>query len=145
MEIDSAPFWANCFLYCYEFKYVDRVCKENYNLAKKLSFTHRYIGDLITLNNAGLFDNNRGDIYPQSLKLNKKNIDDDEATFLNLSIKVKYKVFHASLYDKGDAFPFNIVNFHNLLDNIPKKTSYGVFISQVLSYANACTGQITGL
>ena len=49
--------FLNCFFYCYEFKYMDRVCKENYNLAKKLSFTSRYIYDRITLNNDGLFDN----------------------------------------------------------------------------------------
>ena len=46
--------------------------------------------------------------------------------------------FHQYLYYKRDAFPFNIVNVPNLLDNIPKKTSYAVFISQVLKYANAC-------
>ena len=63
-----APFLANLFLYSYEFKYMDRVCKENYNLATKLSFSCRYIDDLITLNNVGIFDNKRGCIYPRSLK-----------------------------------------------------------------------------
>ena len=50
-----------------------------------------------------------------------KNIYDDEATFLDLIIKVKNEVFHTSLYD---AFPINNVNFPNLSSNIPKKTSY---------------------
>ena len=42
--------------------------------------------------------------------LNKEHMDDDdEATFLNLSINVKHKVFHASHYDKGNAFPYLIL------------------------------------
>jgi len=38
---------------------------------------------------------------------------------------------------KRDGFPFNIVNFPNLLDNIPQDGSYGVCIAQTLLYAKA--------
>ena len=76
------------------------MCKEIYNVPKKLSVTCRYIDDLITLDNDGLFDNNRGDIYQQSLKLNKKHTEDSRASFLDLLIKVQNKVFHISLFDK---------------------------------------------
>ena len=138
MGTDCAPFLANLFLYYYEFKYMDRMCKENYSLAKKLSFTWRYIDDLITLNSDGYFDEIRTDIYPESLKLNKENADDSHASFLDLNITVKNEIFHTSLYDKRDAFSFNIVNFPDLSGNIPKKSSYGVFISQLLRYAIAC-------
>ena len=46
--------------------------------------------------------------------------------------------FRTKLYDRRDAFSFAIVNFPNLSGNIPKKTSYGVFISQLLRYSTAC-------
>ena len=47
MGTDCAPCLANLFLYRPEFKYMDRMCKENYNLVTKLSFTFNYIDDLI--------------------------------------------------------------------------------------------------
>ena len=67
---------------------------------------------------------------------NKEKIDYDDATFLDLSIKVRNKVFHTSLYNKQDAFPFNIVNFPYLSGNLSNKTSYDVFIAQVLKFPN---------
>ena len=76
MGTDCAPFLANLFLYAYEFKYMDKLCKENYSLAKKLSLTCRFIDDLITLNSNGEFETNRENIYPKSLKLNKENVND---------------------------------------------------------------------
>ena len=117
---------------------MEKVCKENYSLARKLSSTYINIHDLICLNSDGLFDESRGEIYPSSLKLNKENTEDSEATFLDLSIKVQNKMFHTTLYDKLDDFNFSVVNFPNLSGNIPKKTSYGVLISQILRYVSVC-------
>ena len=85
----------------------------------------------------GFLTINYRDIYPHSLKLNKENTEDSEASFFALSVKIQNQVFHTSLYDKQDAFSFDIVNFPNLSGNIPKKT-YPVVIAQVLRYANAC-------
>ena len=138
MGTDCAPFLANLFLYSYEFKYMEKLCKENYSLARKLSLTFRYIDDLITLNSDEDFDRNRTDIYPASLKLNKENTTNSTATFLDLEINVENRMFITKLYDKRDAFNFEIVNFPNLSGNIPSKTSYGVFISQLIRYSVAC-------
>ena len=74
------------------------------------------------------------DIYPASLKLNKENTTNTTAIFLDLEINVENRMFITKLYDKRDAFNFEIVNFPNLSGNIPSKTSYGVFISQVIRY-----------
>ena len=138
MGTDCAPFLANLFLYSYEFKYMEKLCRQQYSLARKLSFTFRYIDDLITLNSDDEFDSNRKYIYPESLKLNKENATDTSATFLDLEITVVNKTFKTKLYDKRDAFNFEIVNFPNLSGNIPSKTSYGVFISQLIRYSMAC-------
>ena len=72
------------------------------------------------------------------LKLNKENVDGTEASFLNNNIQVKNGKFFARLYDKRDAFSFQIVNYPNLSGNIPKRTSYGVYISQILRYYTSC-------
>ena len=44
-----------------------------------------------------------------------------------------------SLYDKRDDFNFHITNFPFLSSNIPFSPAYGVFISQLIRYARACS------
>ena len=40
------------------------------------------------------------------------------------------------MYDKMDDFDFDIVNLPFLDGDIPRRTSYGVYISQLISYLN---------
>ena len=47
--------------------------------------------------------------------------------------------FHTSIYDKRDDFNFRITNFPFLSSNIPSSPAYGVFISQLIRYARACS------
>ena len=44
-----------------------------------------------------------------------------------------------SLYNKRDDFNFHITNFPFLSSNIPSSLAYGVFISQLILYARACS------
>ena len=46
---------------------------------------------------------------------------------------------HTSIYDKRDDFNFHITNFPFLSSNIPSSPAYGVFISQLIRYARACS------
>ena len=43
------------------------------------------------------------------------------------------------LYDKRDDFNFAIVNFLLLSSNIPSAPPYGVYVSQLIRYARACS------
>ena len=43
------------------------------------------------------------------------------------------------LYDKRDDFNFPIVNFPSLSSNIPSAPAYGVYVSQLIRYARACS------
>ena len=43
------------------------------------------------------------------------------------------------LYDKHDDFNFHITNFPFLSSNIPSSPAYGVFISQLIRFARACS------
>ena len=47
--------------------------------------------------------------------------------------------FHTSIYEKQDDFNFNITNFPFLRVNIPSSSADGVFISQLIRYARACS------
>ena len=44
-----------------------------------------------------------------------------------------------SIYDKRDDINFHITNFPFLSSNIPSSPAYGVFISQLIRYARACS------
>ena len=52
---------------------------------------------------------------------------------------VENGVISTSIFDKRDTFDFPIVNFPTLTGNIPLKSSYGVFTSEVVRFARACT------
>ena len=43
----------------------------------------------------------------------------------------------SKLYDKRDDFDFAIVNFPFLDGDVPRRTSYGVYISQLIRFARA--------
>lgn len=79
------------------------------------------------------------EIYPEELELIPDNSDGKITSFLDLLIKLEDGVISTSIFDKRDAFNFPIVNFPNLSGNIPVKSSYGVFIGELVRYARACT------
>ena len=80
-------------------------------------------------------------IYPSELKLNKANTSDTEAAFLDLHLSISNGVVSTKVYDKRDDFDFEIVNFPFLDVDVPRSTSYRVYISQLIRFARAsCHG-----
>ena len=69
-------------------------------------------------------------IYPTELQLNRGNSSVTEAPFLDLNCISNGTVF-TKIYDKRDEFDFDIVNFPFLDGEVPRRTSYGVYISQI--------------
>ena len=62
------------------------------------------------------------------------------ASYLDLRLSIgRDGQLHTSLYDKRDDFNFHITNFPFLSSNIPSSPAYGVFISQLIRYARACS------
>ena len=77
-------------------------------------------------------------IYPPELQLNKANISDTEAPFLDLHLSVENGFVSSKIYDKRDDFEFDIVNFPFLDGDVPRRASYGVYISQLIRFARVC-------
>ena len=50
-------------------------------------------------------------IYPTELQLNKANASDTEAAFLDLNLSIHNDIVSTKIYDEGDDFNFDIVNF----------------------------------
>ena len=76
-------------------------------------------------------------IYHSELQLNKADTSDTEAAFLDLHLSISYDIVSTKIYDKRDDFDFEIVNFLFLDGDVPRSTSYGVYISQLIRFARA--------
>ena len=48
-------------------------------------------------------------------------------------------MFHPKCYDKRDDFDFDTVNFPFLDGDVPRRPSYGVYISQLIGFARVCS------
>ena len=94
----------------------------------------RYLDDLLNIDNS-YFDGMVKQIYPSELQLNKANSSDTEAPFLDLHLTISDGFVSSKIYDKHDDFDFDIVNFPFLDGDIPRATSYGVYISQLIRFA----------
>ena len=94
--------------------------------------TSRYLDDILNINNV-YFDNMVSQIYPSELQLNKANASDTEAAFLDLQMSISNDIVSTKIYD----FDFEIVNFPFLDGDVPRSTSYGVYISQLIRFARA--------
>ena len=73
--------------------------------------------------------------HPPELQLNKANTSDTEATFLDLHLSISNGFVSSKIYDKRDDFDFDIVNFQCLDGDVPRSTSYGIYISQLIRFA----------
>ena len=78
-------------------------------------------------------------IYPTELQLNKANSSDTEAPFLDLNLPITNGIISTKIYGKRDVLNFVIENFPFLDGEVPLSPSYGVYISQLIRFANVCS------
>ena len=56
---------------------------------------------------------------------------------MDLHLSISNDFVSSKIYDKRDDFDFDIVNFPFLDCDVPRRPSYGVFISQLIRFARA--------
>ena len=95
--------------------------------------TTRYLDDLLNINNP-YFEGMVNQIYPPELQLNKANTTDTEAPFLDFHMDL----FLLRFMIKRDDFDFDLVNFPFLDSDVPRRASYGVYISKRIRFARVC-------
>ena len=95
-----------------------------------------YLDAISDINNV-YFDNISSQIYPSELQLNKANTSDTEVAFLDLHLSISNNIVSTKIYDKHDDFDFETVNAPFLDGDVPRSTSYGVYISQLICFARA--------
>ena len=96
--------------------------------------TSRYLDDILNIDN-NFFDSMVNRLYPSKLQLNKVNVSDAEASFLDLHLFISDGLVKTKTYDKRDDLDFDIVNFPSLDGDVSRSASYGVYISQLIRFA----------
>ena len=140
MGTNCAPLLADIFLYSYEAEFIQSLLSAGKKqLASQFNFTYRYIDDVLSINNPD-FENYLGQMYPPELEIKDTTESNTSASYLDLLLSIgRDGQLRTSLYDKRDDFNFHITNFPFLSSNIPSSPAYGVFISQLIRYARACS------
>ena len=59
--------------------------------------------------------------------------------FLDLNLPITNGIVSSKIYDKRDDFNFQIVNFSFLDGDVPRSSSYGAYISQLIRFARVCS------
>ena len=127
---NCAPLVADLVLFCYERDFMLSLSEDKQSgVVEAFNSTSRYLDDLLNIDN-NFFDSMVNRIYTSELQLNKANVSDAEASFLDLhlSISISDGFVKTKIYDKRDDFDFDIVNFPFLAGDVPRSASYIVFI-----------------
>ena len=139
MGTNCAPRVADLFLFCYERDFMKSLSPENQaDIIEAFNSTSRYLDDLLNIDNI-YFEQMVNRIYTAELQLNKANSSDTEAPFLDFNISISNGTVSTKIYDKRDDFDFDIVNFPFLDGDVLRRTSYGVYISQLIRFARAAS------
>ena len=137
MGTNCAPLLADLFLY--EAEFVQSLLQAGKkHLAQQFNFTYRYIDDVLSLKNAK-FAEYLEVIYPRELEIKETAETAASSSYLDCFLYIDNGKLATRLYDKRDDFNFPTVNFPFLSSNIPSAPVYGVYISQLIRYARACS------
>ena len=130
---------ADLFLFCSERDFMMSLSDDKQaDIIDAFYTTSRYLDDILNITNV-YFDNMVSQIYPSELQLNKANTSDTEAAFLDLHLSISNYIVSTKTYDtrERDDFDFEIINFPFLDGDVPRSTSNGVYISQLIRFARA--------
>jgi hypothetical protein len=127
-------------LFSYEAEFIQNLLHEKKkSLAVAFNSTFRYINDVLSINknhSHSYVDS----IYPNELEIKDTTECSTSASYLDVLLKLNTNgKLTTQLYDERDDCNFSIVNFPYLCCNIPTSPVYGVYISQLIRYARACS------
>ena len=139
MGTNCAPFVADLFLFWrdmgYETDFMKSLSRANQaDIIETFNSISRYLDDLLNIDKI-YFDQTVDRIYPTELQLNRANSSDTEAPFLDLNLCISNGTVSTKIYDISDDFDFDIVNFPFLDGDVPRRTSCGIYILQLIRFA----------
>ena len=130
MGTNCALFVADLFLFCFERDFMKNLSSDNQADVIKAFNDHksRYLDDLLNIDNP-YFEVIVIQIYPPELQLNKLILQIPRPPFWIYICLFLTAFFSSKINDKRDDFDFDIVNFPFLDGDVPRRPSYGVYIS----------------
>ena len=141
IQIVGIPMGTNCalvaalFLFCYERDFMMSLSDvKQAEIIRAFNATSRYLDDLLNIVNP-YFEGIVNRINPPELQLNKANTSDTGAPFFDLHLSISNGFVSSKIYDKRDDFDFDMVNFPFLDGDVPRSTSYEVYIFQLIRFA----------
>ena len=139
MGTNCAPLVADLFLFCYERDFMKDLSNDNHvDIIKAFNSTSRYLDGLLNIDNP-YFEGMVNQIYPPELQLNKAHTSYTEAPFFDLHLSISNGFVSSKIYDKRDDFDFDIANPPFLDGDVPRRPSYGVYISQLIRFVRVCS------
>ena len=126
MGTNCAPLVADLFLFGYERDFMLSLSEDNQSDGvEAFNSTSWYLDDLLNIGN-NFFDSMVSRIYPSELQLNKANVSDTEASFLDLHFSISDGFVKTKIYDKRDDYDFDMVNFSFLDGDVLRSTAFAV-------------------
>ena len=99
-----------CFYFCYERDFIEK----RYDMIDAFNLTSRYLDDLLNINNIN-FEQMVHRIYPAELQLNKANVSDAEAGFLDLNLSVHNDTVSTKYMINEMSLILILLTFHSLM------------------------------
>ena len=111
-QIVGIPMGTNCaplvladlILFCYDRDFMLSLSDDNQSeVIEAFNSTSRYLDDRLNTDNT-FFDSMVNHIYPSELQLNKANVSDTEASFLDLHLSISNGFVKINIFDKWKDF-----------------------------------------
>ena len=112
--------------------------KQARNTSHTNSVTYRYIDNVLSLKTTK-FAEYLEFIYPREFEIKETTETTASSSYLDCYLYIDNRKLTTRLYDKQDDFNFPTVNFPFLSSNISSAPAYGVYVSQSICYARACS------
>ena len=141
MGTNCAPLLADIFLYSYEADFIQSLLSTGKkHLASRFNLNYRYIDVVLSINNPE-FENYLGQMYPAELEIQGHRREHHfcfSPRFTTVDLE-RYSTSHFDLRQNEMISISTSQTFRLLSSNIPSSPAYGVFISQFIRYARACS------
>ena len=135
MGTDCAPLLANLFLFFYEKNFINQLDEiGDTDTLLKLSNIGRFIDDLITLNDHSMLNELLALIYPECMVINKTNVHNKSATYLDMDINIVGNKAVTKVFDKRKEFNFKVRSLTHFNSNISMNTKLGVVMGQLIRF-----------
>ena len=134
MGTNCAPLVADLFLFCYERDFMTSLSDvKQAEIIEAFKSTSRYLDDLLNIDNP-YFEGMVNRIYPPELQLKKLIPLIPKPHFWICIYLFQTDLFHLK-FMISEMSDFDIVNFPFLDGDVPRSTSYRVYISQLIRFA----------